>query len=57
MLFERLGFQCIGRWEDDDSLERPGVTWTTLLFTLRSDQVLRPIDQIEGVLNQDPEGV
>jgi SAM-dependent methyltransferase len=53
LLFERLGFQFIGRWEDADSLGRPGISWTTLLFTLRSDQALRPIDQIEGVLNRD----
>jgi SAM-dependent methyltransferase len=38
LLFERLGFQQIGRWEDADRLGRPGVRWTTLLFVLRSDQ-------------------
>jgi 2-polyprenyl-3-methyl-5-hydroxy-6-metoxy-1,4-benzoquinol methylase len=53
LLFERLGFQRIGKWEDDDSMGRPNVKWTTLLFILRSDQALRPIDQIEGVLNRD----
>jgi 2-polyprenyl-3-methyl-5-hydroxy-6-metoxy-1,4-benzoquinol methylase len=50
LLFERLGFQRIGKWEDEDSLGRPGITWTTLLFVLGSDQPHRPIDQIEGVL-------
>jgi len=53
LLFERLGFQRIGKWEDPDSLGRPGFSWTTLLFELRTDQMLRPIDQIEGVLNRD----
>jgi SAM-dependent methyltransferase len=53
LLFERLGFQRIGKWEDTDNLGRPGFSWTTLLFDLRSDQQLRPIDQIEGVLNRD----
>ena len=53
LLFERLGFRCIGAWEDADSLGRPGVNWTTLLFALQSDQVLRPIDRIEAVLNRD----
>jgi len=53
LLFERLGFQRIGAWEDADSLGRPGIRWTTLLFVLRSDQALRPIDRIEGVLNRD----
>jgi SAM-dependent methyltransferase len=32
-LFERLGFQRIGRWDSPDTrLCRPGYTWTTLLF-------------------------
>jgi SAM-dependent methyltransferase len=53
LLFERLGFQRIGKWEDEDSLGREGITWTTLLFVLSSDQSHRPIDQIEGVLNRD----
>jgi SAM-dependent methyltransferase len=53
LLFERLGFQRIGKWVDADSLGRPGITWATLLFGLRSDQALRPIDRIEGVLNRD----
>ena len=56
LLFERLGFQRIGRWEDEDTLGRPGITWTTLLFVLGSDQPHRPIDQIEGVLNRDRKG-
>ncbi len=51
LLFERLGFQRIGKWETPD--RRPGYSWTTLLFDLRSDQQLRPIDKIEGVLNRD----
>ncbi len=53
LLFERLGFQRIGKWQDEDSLGRQDITWTTLLFTLSSDQQHRPIDQIEGVLNRD----
>ncbi len=53
LLFERLGFQCIGIWEDEDLLGRPGFTWTTLLLELRTGEQVRPIDQIEGVLNRD----
>ncbi len=53
LLFERLGFQRIGSWIDTDSLGRLGISWTTLLFELRSDQAVRPIDRIEGVLNRD----
>ena len=53
LLFERLGLQRIGKWEDDDSLGRQGRRWTTLLFERTSDQIVRPMDQIEGVLNRD----
>jgi hypothetical protein len=53
LLFERLGFQRIGKWEDEDALGRRGITWTTLLFELTSGGPTRPIDQIEGVLNRD----
>lgn len=52
LLFERLGLARIGRWDNDDGLGRP-IRWTTLLFSLRSDQALRPIDRIEGILNRD----
>ncbi|XPG03604.1 class I SAM-dependent methyltransferase [Pseudomonas aeruginosa] len=53
LLFERLGFQCIGRWDSDDALARAGTSWYTLLLELRTTGTLRAIDQIEGVLNRD----
>lgn len=53
LLFARLGFQCIGRWDSDDALARAGTSWYTLLLELRSNGALRAIDQIEGVLNRD----
>jgi SAM-dependent methyltransferase len=53
LLFERLGFQLIGRWEDEDSMGRAGVSWTTMLFRLSSTLVTRPIDQVEGLLTAD----
>jgi SAM-dependent methyltransferase len=34
LLFERLGFRCIGNWDDEDGFDRPGFTWKTLLFSL-----------------------
>jgi len=52
LLFERLGFQCIGRWDSDDALARAGTSWYTLLLELRTTGTLRAIDQIEGVLNR-----
>lgn len=53
LLFERTGFKLIDYWENDDSLERKNIRWTTMLFSYREEQVVRPIDKIEGVLNRD----
>ncbi|WP_284620648.1 methyltransferase domain-containing protein [Aquabacterium humicola] len=53
LLFERLGFQMIGRWDDEDALGRGGVRWFTLLFELRAGGPARAVDQIEGILNRD----
>lgn len=53
LLFERLGFRCVGRWNSDDALARSGTTWYTLLLELQAIGLLRSIDQIEGVLNRD----
>src|SRR5262249_36338562 len=53
LLFERLGFQLIGKWRSDDGLDREGYSWCTLLFQLWHGGTLRPLDQIEGILNRD----
>jgi len=53
LLFERVGFQQIGCWDDDDALCRTGTRWFTLLFELRIGTTVRAIDQIEGILNRD----
>jgi SAM-dependent methyltransferase len=53
LLFERLGFSLIGKWTTGDSLNRPGYSWSTLAFTLKHSESLRPIDQVEGVLSRD----
>jgi SAM-dependent methyltransferase len=53
LLFERVGFQLIGRWESHDGLGRAGVRWYTLLFELRAGSALRAVDRIEGILNRD----
>jgi SAM-dependent methyltransferase len=53
LLFERLGFQQIGRWDSEDSLGRAGTRWATLLLELHSGSALRAVDQIEGILNRD----
>ena len=36
LLFGRAGFQCVGNWDDNDGLGRPGLTWKTLLFIFES---------------------
>jgi SAM-dependent methyltransferase len=53
LLFERLGFQRIGRWDGEDGQQRSGIRWTTLLLELQSGGGLRAVDQIEGILNRD----
>ena len=53
LLFERIGFQEIGRWENEDALGRAGTQWVTLLLELHSGGPLRAVDQIEGILNRD----
>ena len=53
LLFERLGFQLIGRWDTGDALARAGTSWFTLLLELRNAGIQRPIDQIETIFNRD----
>jgi SAM-dependent methyltransferase/5-methylcytosine-specific restriction endonuclease McrA len=53
LLFERLGFQLIGRWDTQDVLQRAGTHWVTMLLELRAGGHLRAVDQIEGILNRD----
>jgi SAM-dependent methyltransferase len=53
LLFERLGFQLIHRWDNDDSFGRGGIRWFTLLLARRDTGSQRPIDQIETILNRD----
>ena len=35
LLFERIGFQQVGRWDSDDAMARTGTRWYTLLLELR----------------------
>lgn len=53
LLFERLGFQLIGRWDTEDVLQRAGTHWVTMLLELQTSGQLRAVDQIEGILNRD----
>lgn len=53
LIFERIGFSLISRWDNDDSLVREHRKWATLLFSLRNSSEIRPIDTIESILNRD----
>ncbi len=53
LLFERIGFRQIGRWDNEDALQRTGTRWYTLLLELSASGGVRAIDQIEGILNRD----
>jgi SAM-dependent methyltransferase/phage repressor protein C with HTH and peptisase S24 domain len=53
LIFERIGFKLINRWDSDDSLDRKERKWATMLFTLENSSGSRPIDTIESVLNRD----
>lgn len=53
LIFERLGFSLIDQWGNSDAMNRQGIEWVSLLFSLKSGANTRPIDQIEGVLNHD----
>ncbi len=53
LLFERLGFQQVGKWHSGDAVGRKGHSWCTLLFYLRHAKTVRPIDEIAGILSRD----
>ena len=53
LLFERLGFILSGKWVDEDSQNRAGHSWCTMLYQLAHKQGIRPADQIEGILVRD----
>lgn len=52
-LFTRLGFVLISRWDTEDALARTGTSWFTQLYEYRAQTGVRPLDQIEAVLNRD----
>ena len=52
LIFERLGFSLINRWDDEDAMNRSHRRWSTLLFSLKQSGTAS-LDIIEGVLNKD----
>lgn len=53
LIYERIGFSLVSRWDNNDSLGREHRKWAVMLFKLESDSGTRPIDTIESVLNKD----
>ena len=53
LLFERIGFKLLNRWESPDSLNRDHRKWVAMLLELESATGNRPIDTIESILNKD----
>ncbi len=53
LLFERLGFQLMDREDTADGLGR-SLVWTTLVLSYQSGgDLVRPVDQIESIINRD----
>jgi SAM-dependent methyltransferase len=53
LLFERLGFLPLERWESSGGPRRGEHSWCNFLFLVRHSGVSRPLDLIEGILNRD----
>jgi SAM-dependent methyltransferase len=53
LLFERIGFVLLERWESPDGFDRAGHSWCNFLLQARNPGGTRPLDQIEGILNRD----
>ena len=53
LLLARVGFQLNGSWETEDGIGREGRTWIVQLYFLKYSTGIRPIEQIESILNRD----
>jgi len=54
LIFERLGFKRVDRWETDDVLKRTGTRWVTLLFELHAEEQVGEVDQIQRMWRAMP---
>lgn len=54
LLFERLAFKLVGRWDTDDVLNRAGTRWVTLLVELHAEELLGEADQIDEIQHAMP---
>jgi len=53
LLFERLGFRLIQKWEDKSSTGSDEIIWISILLRLDTGNCNRPLDSIEAILNKD----
>lgn len=52
LVFERIGFRLLAKECNADGLNRT-FSWTTLVMAFDGDLGVRPIDQIESIINRD----
>lgn len=53
LLFERIGFRLLEKWESSDSLGREAHSWCTFVFQVRHPGGFGALEIIEGILNRD----
>jgi SAM-dependent methyltransferase len=53
LLFERLGFKLIEKWEDRHIVQENELTWISILLRFESGNIIKPLDSIEAILNKD----
>jgi hypothetical protein len=53
LLFERIGFKLIEKWEDKRYFDGKEFAWISILLKLESGDTNRPLDSIEAILNRD----
>jgi SAM-dependent methyltransferase len=51
LLFERVGFTTLARWDRGDALGRPGIRWATFLFEAGEARGVRPLDQLATIIS------
>ncbi|HNL75818.1 MAG TPA: class I SAM-dependent methyltransferase [Leptospiraceae bacterium] len=53
LLIERTGFKLVSSQISEDSLNRKEIQWKVFVFQLERENYIRPLDQIEIILNKD----
>jgi hypothetical protein len=53
LLFERLGFRLIEKWEVKRFAADNEISWISIFLKLESGDSVKPLDSIEAILNKD----